>query len=149
MFKRTLLPYGPIAGIADGTILDGQPLLQGVCRRMTLTDGTVLDEVILEHDAPARHRYKWTSGLKPPFSWLVRSGEGTWTFSEVNDGTRIVWSYNFELRSAAAYPLAVPIVRLFRRWQRRGLARIRDEIIQQPLVRSVPVQDAPRAQAPR
>ncbi len=149
MFKRTLLAYGPIAGIADGIILDGQPLRQGVRRRITLTDGTILDEDILEHEVPTRHRYKWTSGLKPPFSWLVKSGEGTWTFSEVNDGTRIVWSYVFELRSVLGYPLATPIVGLFRRWQRKGLARIRDEIIKQPLVRAAPARDASGVQASR
>ena len=105
---------------------------RGARREIKLTDGAVLTEEILEHDVPTRHRYKWTSGLKPPFAWLVRSGEGTWTFSEVAEGTRIDWSYVFELRSPLAYPIAVPIIALFRRWQEKSLARVRDLALELP-----------------
>ena len=132
MLVRALLPYGPIAGVARSEMLDGRPLEQGARRRVTLTDGTVLVEDILEHDVPTRHRYKWTSGLKPPFAWLVNSGEGTFTFSDVEGGTQIEWTYTFELKSPLAYPLALPITGLFKRWQARGLARAREELSKHP-----------------
>lgn len=131
-YERALLPYGPVAGVAESKVLEGRALQQGARREIKLTDGSVLTEEILEHDVPTRHRYKWTSGLKPPFAWLVRSGEGTWTFSEVAEGTRVDWGYVFELPSPLAYPIAVPIVGLFRRWQEKSLARVRDLALELP-----------------
>ncbi len=94
-----------------------------------MTDGAVLEEVILAYDPPAKHSYRWEGGAKFPFSLLVRSGTGTWDFSEVEGGTRIVWSYTFGLTSPFAYPLALPIVHFFRGWLEQGLEAIRAEIL--------------------
>jgi hypothetical protein len=125
-YERALLPYGPIAGVVEVKLLEGRALQRGTLREARLTDGSVLIEEILEHDVPTRHRYKWTGGLKPPISWLLSSGEGAWTFSEVADGTRIEWSYDFELRTPLAYAIVPPMSALFRRYQKKALARIRD-----------------------
>ena len=95
-----------------------------------MTDGTVLEEVILDYDPPARHRYRWVGGAKFPFSLLVHSGTGNWEFTEVETGTtQIVWSYTIELTSPLAYPLALPIVWLFRGWLQQGLDAVRAEIL--------------------
>lgn len=131
--KKDLAPYGPIAGIVDGVMLDGQPLEQGARRRMTLTDGTVLDEDILAFDPPNEHQYRWSSGLKPPFAWLVRAGEGRWLFTDVEGGTQVDWHYTFDLRSPLAYPFTLAITGLFRRWQLQGLNSIRRSLAQQPV----------------
>jgi len=131
-YKRALLPYGPVAGVAESKLLEGRALQRGARREIKLTDGAVLIEEILEHDVPTRHRYKWTGGLKPPIAWLLRSGEGTWTFSDVTDGTRVEWSYEFELRSPLAYAIAPPMAALFRRYQKNALARIRDLALELP-----------------
>jgi hypothetical protein len=131
-YERALLPYGPIAGVVEVQLVEGGALQRGALREAWLTDGSVLVEEILEHDVPTRHRYKWTGGLKPPIAWLLRSGEGTWTFSEVTDGTRIEWSYEFELRSPLAYTIAPPMAALFRRYQKKALARIRDLALELP-----------------
>ncbi len=128
-FERDLHSYGPISGIKSGEMLDGEPLGTGARRRMTLLDGTVLVEDILQFDRPEVHRYRWTNGLKPPFSWLVQSGEGCFTFSDVESGTQVDWGYTFELRSFAFYPLAIPIVRLFQQWQKQGLAQVRKSLL--------------------
>ena len=71
-------PRGPFAGSANIEMHEGQSLAKGSRRRITMTDGTVLDEVILDYDPPVRHRYGWTGGAKLPFSLLVRSGTGNW-----------------------------------------------------------------------
>ncbi|MGB8332670.1 MAG: SRPBCC family protein [Polyangiales bacterium] len=126
---ETLRPRGPFAGISKVEMLDGQALAKGARRRISMTDGTVLEEVILDYDPPVRHRYGWTGGAKPPFSFLVRSGTGCWDFSEVDGGTRIVWSYTFELTSPLAYPLAIPVVWLFKGWLQQGLDAIRAELV--------------------
>jgi hypothetical protein len=109
-------------------MFEGHALAEGSWRRISLTDGSVIDEVILDYDPPVKHRYRWTEGIKPPFSFLVRSGTGCWDFSEVDGGTRIDWSYVFELKSPLAYPALLLIVPLFRGWLKQGLEAIRSEL---------------------
>ena len=94
-----------------------------------MTDGAVLEEVILAYDPPVKHRYRWTGGVKPPFSFLVRSGTGNWDFNETDGGTRSVWTYTFELTSPLAYPLALPIIWIFKGWLQQGLDAIRAEML--------------------
>ena len=108
---------------------EGQSLAKGSKRRIFMTDGAVLDEVILDYDPPVRHSYGWTGGVKPPFSLLVRSGGGNWDFTETEGGTRIVWTYTFNLTSPLAYPLAMPILWLFKSWLQQGLDAIRAELL--------------------
>lgn len=127
-YERHLRPLGPIAGIEKAEMVDEQSLAEGSWRQISLTDGSVLREVILEHVPPSRHRYRWTDGIKPPFSLLVRSGTGTWEFTEVAGGTRIDWGYVFELKSPLAYPILLLIQPLFRAWLKKGLESIRDEL---------------------
>jgi hypothetical protein len=126
---RTLRRRGPIAGISKIEMFEGQDIAEGSSRRITMTDGAVLEEVILAYDPPVKHRYRWTGGVKPPFSFLVRSGTGNWDFMETDGGTRIVWTYTFELTSPLAYPLALPIVWIFKGWLQQGLEAIRAELV--------------------
>jgi hypothetical protein len=109
-------------------MFEGQALAEGSWRRISMTDGSVIEEVILDYVPPSRHRYRWTGGVKPPFSWLVRSGTGCWDFTEVDGGTRIDWGYVFELKSPLAYPVLLLIVPLFRSWLKQGLEAIRSEL---------------------
>jgi len=127
-FERTLRPRGLIPGISKIRMFEGQEVAEGSWRHITMTDGAALEEVILDYDPPVKHRYRWTGGIKPPFSLLVRSGTGNWDFTESDGGTRIDWGYTFELTSPLAYPLAVPIVWLFKGWLRQGLEAIRAEL---------------------
>ncbi len=126
---QTLRSRGPFAGISKVEMHEGQTLAKGSRRRVFMTDGTVLEEVILDYDPPVRHRYRWTGGAKFPFSLLVRSGTGNWDFIETEGGTRIVWTYTFGLTSPLAYPIAVPIVLCFKRWLQQGLDAIRTELV--------------------
>lgn len=141
--ERFLRPLGPIAGVAKSEMHEGEVLKTGAHRTITMTDGVVLEEVILDYTRPVRHQYRWVGGLKPPFSWLVRSGTGCWDFTEVEDGTRIEWSYVFELRSPLAYPAALPILSLFNRWLVQGLNAIAADIARQGTI------DATRSAADR
>jgi len=126
---KTIRRRGPFAGITTIEMHEGQSLAKGSKRRIFMTDGAVLEEVILDYDPPLRHRYGWTGGVKPPFSLLVRSGSGNWDFTETDGGTRIVWTYTFDLTSPLAYPLAIPIVWLFKGWLQQGLDAIRAELL--------------------
>lgn len=129
-YERLLRPLGPIAGVATSRMHPGQILETGSRRTITTTNGMLLDEEILDHTRPARHQYRWVGGVEPPFSWLVRSGTGCWEFSQVDGGTRVDWSYVFELRSGLAYPFALPIIVLFRRWMAQGLDAIAADLQQ-------------------
>jgi len=63
-YERTLRPRGLIAGIDKAEMFEGHALAEGSWRRISMTDGSVLDEVILEYAPPSKHRYRWTSWQK-------------------------------------------------------------------------------------
>ena len=127
-YERNLRPLGPVAGVQTAEFFEGHSLAEGSKRRITLTDGSVLEEVILDYARPTKHRYRWSKGLKGPFAFLVRSGTGCWDFTEVDGGTRIDWGYDFELKSPLTYPLALPIMPLFKAWLNQSLEAIRAEL---------------------
>jgi uncharacterized protein YndB with AHSA1/START domain len=127
---RVLKKLGPIPGIASIEYLGADArLVPGARRRVSMTDGSVLEEEVLEVERPRVHRYRWGRGLRPPFSLLVRTGEGCWTFIDTERGTAVEWLYTFELRSPLAAPLAAGVLLLFRRWMQAGLDRIRAELV--------------------
>lgn len=126
---EVLRARGPFAGVASIELHEGHTLQKGALRDVIMTDGTVIEETIFEYDPPMRHAYGWTGGLKPPFSWVIRSGGGNWDFTEVDGGTRIVWTYTFGLTSPLAYPLVLPLAWLFKGWLQQGLDAIRANIL--------------------
>lgn len=132
MFESSLRPLGPIAGIAKSQMHEGHVLETGAHRRLTMTDGVVLEEEIIDFTRPSRHEYQWIGGLKPPFSLIARSGRGSWVFTEVEGGTRIDFSYAFELTSPLAYPAAAVVVAFFKRWMMQGLNAIKAELVARP-----------------
>lgn len=116
---------GPVGGIRRS---DAEwPLEAGSIRTIVTTNGETLVETILEHTPPERHAYCWSGGLNAPARWFVRSGTGTWVFSEDGQGTRVVWTYEFDIRSVVFYPLAAFMTFFFRRWMQRGLGAMRAE----------------------
>ena len=128
-FPKVLIPLGPVAGIAHADLLDGDRLRTGARRRIVLTDGSIIDEEVLTFERPSRHRYRWLNPPPAPFAWIVRGGEGDWTFTSFRDGTTITWTYRFELTSPVVYPLAALVIGLFRRWMARGLANVRTQLM--------------------
>ena len=127
--RRLNQAFGPVAGIAKAEMVEGHTLQTGALRNIHMKDGSVVAETITEHNPPNCHQYEWTTGPKPPASWMVRRGIGTWNFSEVDGGTRVDWTYDFELRSPLAYPMALGMVAMFRRWMEKGLASMRDGFV--------------------
>jgi uncharacterized protein YndB with AHSA1/START domain len=125
---RFLGPLGPVPGVTAIDMLDGALPAAGARRRVSMTDGASLVEDILELTPPARHRYRWTGGPRPPFSLLVRSGEGDWTFSPDTGGTAVRWTYRFVLTTPLVYPFALLAMLAFRRWMQASLERMRTMI---------------------
>lgn len=124
-FPRFIAAYGPIPGITRAEIVGGGTPQTGVERHIHMTDGNVVEEELLAYDRPSRHHYRWLNPPAFPFSLIVRTGEGDWRFTAANGGTRIDWTYSFELTSVFAWPLAVPLLLVFQRWMQRALLRAR------------------------
>lgn len=127
-FTRVLLPLGPLPGVQRAEMLDGAEPKAGARRRILLSDGTSVLEELLAFERPLRHCYRWVEPPRGALALLVRGADGDWRFSTTARGTRIAWSYRFELSSALAAPLALPIVWLFRSWMKRGLERVREAL---------------------
>ena len=116
----------PIPGIT-GVEVEGE-LRTGAVRHVRMTDGSVVDEDILAHDAPTTHRYRWQKKPAFPFSLMVATGEGVWTFTPEGAGTKVAWDYEFDLTSPLAYPLAALVLRRFEAWMQAGLEALRAEL---------------------
>jgi hypothetical protein len=53
------------------------------------------------------------SGFRPPFSWLIKSARGHWTFDEAGKDTKIVWNFSFVLTNPLCALMAMPIAKIF------------------------------------
>lgn len=87
--------FGPIPAIRRIVALD--PPAVGARRQVHNSDGSVLDELILELQPPLRHRYR-LSGFTAPLRWLLRYGEADWQLQPRGQGTALRWSYVFVTR---------------------------------------------------
>lgn len=103
--------YGLIPAIRAATLLAPGPLASGQRRRIENSDGSVLIEEVLAVEQDNLHRYRIVSGLKPPFSLLVRWGESEWRFLNEGTGTRIEWRYDFALTTPLVWPFAAAVIR--------------------------------------
>jgi hypothetical protein len=122
---RFLHAVGPIPGIVGAEIEGGGVLESGADRKVHMSDGSVIEERVLDYERPRVHRYVWRNSPPPPFSWFVKTGEANWTFAASGAGTAITWTYTFELTSAALSPLAALVIVFFRRWMMQGLSQLR------------------------
>lgn len=100
--------YGVIPAICKAEIAGGGEMQQGITRRVTNSDGSIIDEEIITLKRPTKQTYRLVKGFKPPFSFLVKSGGGDWTFSpspNAANSTFLTWEFYFELTSPLAYPI--------------------------------------------
>jgi membrane protease YdiL (CAAX protease family) len=118
--------HGPIPATVHAEIVSDGGMKLGAIRRITNSDGSVIDEQIVGFEPPELQAYRLTSGLEPPFSLLVSGACGRWQLDPVGDGTEINWRFGFDLRSAFLYPVARMLMRPFRIAMQRALERIRE-----------------------
>lgn len=112
-FPRTFLGYGPIPGMERVENLNGDET----------REGTVLEEHLIVYSPPNEMAYEIVSGLRPPFSWLVRRAGGRWTFTDRDGATEVVWRFRFDLTTPLVYPLGYLVgAVLFRKAQERCLS---------------------------
>lgn len=127
LLARWLRELAPIPGVKAAEAIGERAQRVGSRRRIAMTDGAVLIEEVLVLDRPHRHAYRWEKP-KLPFSLLVRSGRGDWTFAPSAAGTRVEWTYTFELTTPLVYLPGRLVVLAFNRWMRRNLARVEPEL---------------------
>jgi uncharacterized protein YndB with AHSA1/START domain len=100
--------YGPIPGAVKSELVGDGKMCVGAIRRVSNSDGSVIEEEITELERPRRQAYRVVRGLRPPFSWVVEGGGGKWTLT-YEGGTVVEWRFVFEVR-----PLALPLALLLR-----------------------------------
>jgi hypothetical protein len=124
--------FGIVPGIKEASYITPGPPALGARRRIVKTDGTEHIEEIIVFEQPARHSSRIT-GLKPPFSWLVTSGEDDWRFAAERGGTAVERDFSFELTTPLAWIAAFPLLQIF---MREAVRRDLREIQRQCTIRS-------------
>jgi ribosome-associated toxin RatA of RatAB toxin-antitoxin module len=120
-FPRTVAKTLLVPGVVRSDVLPGSAESGvGSRRRLTLTDGTFMDEEVTAFVRPVEHSYRWLKPPPMPIALIVRSAEGSWRFTPDAVGTRIDWRYRFQLSSPLVLPLALPLVAAFRSWMHQS-----------------------------
>lgn len=128
-FPRYFKGRGPIPAVLKVEWHAGHRPEAGARRNIHNADGSVLVEEVLELTPPQCHRYRLLSGFKPPFSWMVAHADGSWQFTETGGHTHMRWDYAFVLRSPLAWPVVLPIVKVFFRGAMQDCLRaMRDDL---------------------
>lgn len=111
-FPEFFRGFGPIPGVRR-IHADPTPTV-GSTRTLENSDGTTLRERVTALDSPHHHAYT-LDGLRPPLSWLARTGHAEWSFLAEGNGTRVTWHYSFDLTGWPVWPLAAPLLHVFMR----------------------------------
>ncbi len=123
---KTFDGYGPIPGVERSEVLGEETMRNGSIRRVYGTDGSVVDEEILSLERPHTQTYRLVSGLRPPFSWLLKEAGGHWDLRPDGPNTHITWTFSFTPRNWLTRPLvAIFIKGPFRRAMDACLTNIR------------------------
>ena len=109
-FPTHFVGMGPIPALRE--IAPDAPSAVGATRQLLSADGSRLTERIVAWEPPRLHRYV-LSGFAAPLAWLVRAGTAQWRLDERDGGTFVRWTYDFDLTSPAAWPLAAPLLSVF------------------------------------
>lgn len=100
---KFFIGYRAIPAILSATTADGLPLHQGSTRIVQNSDGSEIEEAIVALQRPTLQAYKLLRGFKPPFSWLVHSAWGQWSYQAIASKTQINWQFEFEMQHLLAY----------------------------------------------
>jgi hypothetical protein len=106
-------------------VVDGGALAIGAIRRVTNSDGSVIDEEIVELERPTLQRYRLVRGFRGAAKLMVRGAHGRWVLEARAGQTVIAWTFTFELRSVVAWPFGALMRRPFRRAMQKALAETR------------------------
>ncbi|MBT6179770.1 MAG: SRPBCC family protein [Deltaproteobacteria bacterium] len=128
-FPTFFTGFGPIPKVVRCELVSPLPVAVGSKRLISNGDGSVLEEIVEIHEDGKEQRYRIEKGFVPPFSFLIAAAVGHWTFESEAQGTRVGWTYRFELTSSLARPIAGFIVHVFfKRAMMRCLGNMRQAL---------------------
>ena len=110
-FPEFFRGFGPIPAVTRVTWLT-QPPATGGRRAVETADGETIEEDVVALERPHTHRYRIPGGFPAPFSWLVRSAEGHWSFLAHGQTTTLHWDYSFELTHPLSWLITAPLVKI-------------------------------------
>ncbi len=126
VLPRVFTGCGPIPSIQAAEIVGGGEMAEGAVRRVTNSDGSVIDERITALRRGELQEYTLESGFVPPVSYMVHSGKGRWTFEPYDEGTQITWRFAFVPTSIVFWPLLTLLAKVwFHQAQMECLANIK------------------------
>lgn len=117
--------WGPIPGTTSSIVLGDEGLKEGCIRRITGTDGTVIDEEVTTLIPEKQQSYRLPPGsFQGFFGALVKEAHGNWDYTDQGNSTLINWTFTFVLTSPLAWPLALPLSMAFQKAMQAALKRI-------------------------
>jgi len=119
--------FYPRFGIIPATVAvrdqSGPWNVVGSTRTLLLSDGGRVVETIIDVVEPTFFAYELTEFSKV-FKVLVDHARAEWTFTEVEGGTHVSWSYEFFARKGWGWVLGVIIARAWEPYMRSVLPEI-------------------------
>ena len=116
--------YGPLPGIKVAEFEVETEGIIGTRIRVTNTDGSSHVEEIVEWQPDQRIRLEFKE-FSPPVSRLATRFEETWEFQRIEDGTKVIRSFQLHAKSVLAWPLLWVISFFFKRAIARNLREMR------------------------
>ena len=120
-------PQGLLPGVRSvaGTI--GAWSKAGQQRTLTLTDGSSVEETLIEV-GPASYRYR-VANFSGPFKFLVKEANAAFAVEPRQNGSTLIWTYEFAPTSALAAPIVSLIASSFwTGWMDAALERLKDAL---------------------
>lgn len=119
--------HGPLPGVKSVSGTTGAWSNAGQKRKLTLTDGSGVEETLLDV-GPNSYKYR-VAGLTGPFKFLVKEMNASFEVEPRKDGSMLTWTYAFTPTS----PLAGPILSfiadsLWPQWMDAALERMKNAL---------------------
>ncbi len=102
VLPKVLTGYGPLPAVVKTSGNTGPWDQPGSARIVHLADQTTAREQVTRYAAPEAFSYRvWDFG-NPIVRSLASEARGEWTFTPVEGGTKVAWTYTFTAHNAAA-----------------------------------------------
>ena len=119
--SRIFTGWGPLPAVKTTFRQTGAWDAAGQTRTVQLSDGSEAQEHLTAYAVPFSFAYTVTPRTGP-LSLLVGHARGVWWFLPASQGgTEIWWRYEFQPRSAWAWPVLLAVAALWERYMTRAL----------------------------